>query len=658
MPRTANCARGAAQRASRCRLRRFRCSSRACIERCLSMDQVTHNKIVSFIWGIADDVLRDLFKRGKYPDVILPMCVIRRMDAVLEPTKQQVLDTRKMLDAAGITEQRAALCDAAGQAFYNTSTFHPARPQVARQPAATAGRLRGLSQRLLGQRPGHPRQLQVPQPVADAVPGRRHRHADQQVPRPRHRPLAGRHRQPLDGHRLRGTGAQVQRGEQRRSGRALDAARRGAPDGEPGVPADRVRDPVRHLPALRLRLRHRRHAHRRRGDADGDRRRARPAGQVPPLRPGDQPRDLRRLQGRHAAEGRRRERRPHRRRCRVVHAGARRLPRPRVRLHARQPALRQELEEGPGSHGRQGRHARPALQGHAPGRGAVARHAFERRANALPRQHGVQDERPLGARQPHRRGAQRQFAVHRRRRPGREQHPPLADRERLARSHCRAAAQPLLQHRHRHLHLGALQPEARAPPGPGAAHRRQPVVQAAAARTSARRTASSRPKTSSASAAASSTSQETPESKIFPNAAFGYWKVTVERPLRLHSQLSLKAIETLRFNSGDEDLRATLYEEFGDDLFTRFADGFRRSSRSASPTRAAATTKAKAKAKTTRAATRGRACPSGRRKKLLDARTWERDGRLVDVATRLRALHSARRSSTITTSSATAWTPR
>ena len=87
------------------------------------MDQATHNKIVSFVWGIADDVLRDLFKRGKYPDVILPMCVIRRMDAVLEPTKQAVLDTRKMLDEACITEQRAALCDAAGQAFYNTSKF-------------------------------------------------------------------------------------------------------------------------------------------------------------------------------------------------------------------------------------------------------------------------------------------------------------------------------------------------------------------------------------------------------------------------------------------------------------------------------------------------------------------------------------------------------
>ena len=87
------------------------------------MDQATHNKIVSFIWGIADDVLRDLFKRGKYPDVILPMCVLRRMDAVLEPTKKAVLDTKKMLDKAGITEQRAALCDAAGQAFYNTSSF-------------------------------------------------------------------------------------------------------------------------------------------------------------------------------------------------------------------------------------------------------------------------------------------------------------------------------------------------------------------------------------------------------------------------------------------------------------------------------------------------------------------------------------------------------
>jgi len=90
------------------------------------MDQATHNKIVSFIWGIADDILRDLFKRGKYPDVILPMCVLRRLDAVLEPTKQAVLDLKTLLDQQGIVDeqaQRAALCQAAGQAFYNTSRF-------------------------------------------------------------------------------------------------------------------------------------------------------------------------------------------------------------------------------------------------------------------------------------------------------------------------------------------------------------------------------------------------------------------------------------------------------------------------------------------------------------------------------------------------------
>ena len=84
------------------------------------MDHAAHNKIVSFIWGIADDVLCDLFVRGKYRDVILPMFVLRRLDAVLESTQKLVLETKQMLDMAGITEQRAALCGAAGQAFYNT----------------------------------------------------------------------------------------------------------------------------------------------------------------------------------------------------------------------------------------------------------------------------------------------------------------------------------------------------------------------------------------------------------------------------------------------------------------------------------------------------------------------------------------------------------
>jgi len=81
------------------------------------------NWIANLIWGIADDVLRDLYVRGKYRDVILPMTVLRRLDAVLEPTKQAVLDMKASLDKAKIVHQDQALRQAAGQAFYNTSKF-------------------------------------------------------------------------------------------------------------------------------------------------------------------------------------------------------------------------------------------------------------------------------------------------------------------------------------------------------------------------------------------------------------------------------------------------------------------------------------------------------------------------------------------------------
>src|SRR5437899_4071451 len=87
------------------------------------MEQGQLNWIANFIWGIADDVLRDLYVRGKYRDVILPMTVLRRLDAVLEPTKQVVLDMKASLDKAKITNQDQALRQAAGQAFYNTSKF-------------------------------------------------------------------------------------------------------------------------------------------------------------------------------------------------------------------------------------------------------------------------------------------------------------------------------------------------------------------------------------------------------------------------------------------------------------------------------------------------------------------------------------------------------
>ena len=91
--------------------------------------------ISSYIWGIADDVLRDLYVRGKYRDVILPMAVLRRLDAVLEGTKQAVLDMKSMLDEAGIIEQDAALRQTAGQAFYNFSKFtlHDLRARASRQ---------------------------------------------------------------------------------------------------------------------------------------------------------------------------------------------------------------------------------------------------------------------------------------------------------------------------------------------------------------------------------------------------------------------------------------------------------------------------------------------------------------------------------------------
>ncbi len=81
------------------------------------------NWIANYIWGIADDVLRDLYVRGKYRDVIVPMTVLRRLDAVLEDNKQAVLDMKSSLDANGVVEQDAALRQAAGQAFYNTSPF-------------------------------------------------------------------------------------------------------------------------------------------------------------------------------------------------------------------------------------------------------------------------------------------------------------------------------------------------------------------------------------------------------------------------------------------------------------------------------------------------------------------------------------------------------
>jgi len=123
----------------------------------------------------------------------------------------------------------------------------------------------------------------------------------------------------------------------------------------------------------------------------------------------------------------------------------------------------------------------------------------------------------------------------------------------------------------------------------------------------------------------------TDQSKIFPNAAFGYWKIVVERPLRLHSQLTVKAIESLRYASGDEEIRTELYNRLGEPLFEDFAS-----------------VKAKVEAmlnewgngdeeeETEEGEGKKKGVPEKKRKKLLDAKTWERDSNLVETATAIK----------------------
>lgn len=81
-----------------------------------------NNQIVSLIWNIADDVLRDVFLRGQYRDVILPMVVLRRLDALLEPTKSGVEKELAELDP-GENPDEGVLCDITHLSYYNTSKW-------------------------------------------------------------------------------------------------------------------------------------------------------------------------------------------------------------------------------------------------------------------------------------------------------------------------------------------------------------------------------------------------------------------------------------------------------------------------------------------------------------------------------------------------------
>jgi len=87
------------------------------------MNHTQHNQIVGFIWSIADDVLRDVYTRGKYRDIILPFTVLRRLDALLEPTKDKILEMHEKLDKMKIDNQSPQLKKIAGYVFYNTSPY-------------------------------------------------------------------------------------------------------------------------------------------------------------------------------------------------------------------------------------------------------------------------------------------------------------------------------------------------------------------------------------------------------------------------------------------------------------------------------------------------------------------------------------------------------
>ena len=82
----------------------------------------THAERVNFLWGIAE-LLRDHFKRGKYQDVILPLTVLRRIDCVLEPAKEAVLQRNAELKDLGLENRDDQLRRTSGYAFYNTSRY-------------------------------------------------------------------------------------------------------------------------------------------------------------------------------------------------------------------------------------------------------------------------------------------------------------------------------------------------------------------------------------------------------------------------------------------------------------------------------------------------------------------------------------------------------
>jgi type I restriction enzyme M protein len=595
------------------------------------MDHSQLSWITNFIWGIADDVLRDLFKRGKYPDVILPMCVIRRMDAVLEPTKQKVLDAKKMLDEAGITEQRAALCDAAGQAFYNTSKFTlrdlKSRGSQQQLLADFEDYLNGFSpnvQDILDNFKFR-NQLQTLSkadaigtligkfldPDIDLSPAGIDNHSMGTVFEELVRKFneenneeAGEHWTPRDAVRLManlvflpiqaeiksgtyllydcacGTGGMLTVAEETLTAIAAKHCQQVKsvlygqeinPETYAVCKADMLLkgegESADHIV----------------GGAEWSTlsHDAFPAQEFdfmlanPPYGKSWK-KDLETMGGK---DGMRDPR------FKVMHQGE------EISLVTRSSdgqmlflanmASKMNGKSALGSriaevHNGSSLFTGDAGQGESNIRRWLIENDWLEAIVALPLNlfynTGIATYVwVLSNKKPaHRKGQVQLIDASRWSKPLRKN---------LGKKNCELSPEDIEQISRTFLEF-----------------------------------------------------KETPESMIFPNAAFGYWKVTVERPLRLHSQLTLKAIETLRFASGDEEIRAALYEEFGDDLFIGFAKVS-----AALEKRLADWGNDEDEGDDEEDEGAKKGLPEKKRKKLLDPKTWERDGRLVDVATKLRA---------------------
>ncbi len=594
------------------------------------MDQATHNRIVSFIWGIADDVLRDLFRRGKYPDVILPMCVIRRMDAVLEPTKATVLATKKMLDEAKITEQRAALCDAAGQAFYNTSKFtlRDLRSRGSQQQllADFEDYLNGFSPNVQDILENFKFRNQLTtlsradaigtlinkflDPTIDLSPAGIDNHDIGTVFEELVRKFneenneeAGEHWTPRDAVRLManlvflpieaeiksgtyllydcacGTGGMLTVAEETLT--AIAAKRKQQvksllygqeinPETYAVCKADMLLkgegESADHIV----------------GGAEWSTlsHDAFPAQEFdfmlanPPYGKSWK-KDLETMGGK---DGMRDPR------FKVMHEGEELSLVTRSSdgqmLFLANMASKMNAKSTLGSRIAEVHNGSSLFTGDAgQGESNIRRWLIEsdwlEAIVALPLNlfynTGIATYIwVLSNRKPaHRKGRVQLIDAS-------QWFKPL--RKNLGKKNCELSAEDIERISRTFLDF-----------------------------------------------------KEAPESKIFANAAFGYWKVTVERPLRLHSRLTLKAIETLRFTSGDEDLRASLHEEFGDQLFTEFSK-----ISAALEKRLAEWGSDEEDEGDDEGAGAGKDLPEKKKRKLLDARTWERDGRLVGAATTLR----------------------